>query len=75
MIYAVAWAIWSTVFFILQCSPVSYYWRRVDPTLKIHGKCSSGTHTVAILLILSTVSDLVIFNLPVVVILGLQMSK
>jgi hypothetical protein len=74
LIYAVAWAIGSTIFFILQCSPVPYYWERLNPTLHITGKCSSGTHTVAIPLILSTVSDVAILVLPIFVVAGLRLT-
>ncbi|CRG90560.1 hypothetical protein PISL3812_07604 [Talaromyces islandicus] len=74
LIYAVAWAIGSTVFFILQCHPIPYYWERLNPTLHISGHCSSGTHIVAIPLILSTVSDVAILVLPIFVVTGLRLT-
>jgi hypothetical protein len=76
-IYAVLWAIGSTLFFILQCSPIDYYWNRVFTAAKVAdftGSCVSGQANIGVPLITSTISDFTILFLPVSSLWSLQIS-
>lgn len=73
LVYVVLWTIGSTLFYILQCLPPAYYWKRVYFLLKIpppsptHGQCNSATPVlVALPLIFSLISDIGVLLLPVV---------
>ncbi|RAL12613.1 uncharacterized protein BO97DRAFT_389628 [Aspergillus homomorphus CBS 101889] len=74
LIYVSLWVVGSTVFYILQCLPPSYYWERVDPhsTIK-HGSCPHSTNIIGLPLILNILSDVTILLLPVISVTRLQM--
>ena len=80
VIYAVLWAIGSTLFYILQCAPVDYYWQRVyivaqiKTTASLKGHCESNLAKATASLITSTISDFSILLLPVSVLWNLQIS-
>ncbi|KAI9813675.1 MAG: hypothetical protein M1827_003746 [Pycnora praestabilis] len=84
LVYIILWAIGSTIFYILQCIPPDYYWRRtyllfkITPPSLVHGQCNSDTAVlVALPLIFSLISDFGILVLPVVTLsrLKLRTSK
>lgn len=75
--YVTAWAIASLVVFILQCSPIHYFWDRtyllvgLDPPSR--GTClPSDTHQAAPM-VLSAISDFLILFLPGIGLWPLQM--
>lgn len=80
VIYAVLWAIGSTLFYILQCGPVDYYWNRmylvaqIKTSSSLNGHCESNQAKIAASLITSTISDFAILLLPVSVLWNLQIS-
>ncbi|KAL2045827.1 hypothetical protein ABVK25_012032 [Lepraria finkii] len=73
LVYIVLWTIGSTLFYMVQCLPPDYYWKRlyhllkIPPPSPIHGQCNSATPTlVALPLIFSLISDIGVLLLPVV---------
>lgn len=75
LVFVVLWGIFCTLYYILQCTPPSYYWERLDPMTKIKdGKCPipEKLEQVAIPLILSAVSDFTILLLPIFTVFTLQ---
>ena len=80
VVYAVLWAIGSTLFYILQCAPVNYYWQRmyivaqIKNSSSLNGHCESNLAKIAASLITSTISDFSILLLPVSVLWNLQIS-
>ncbi|PYH78622.1 hypothetical protein BO82DRAFT_394496 [Aspergillus uvarum CBS 121591] len=74
LIYVTLWVAGSTIFYILQCLPASYYWERVDPHSTItHGSCPHSTNVIGVPLILNILSDVTILLLPVITVTTLQM--
>lgn len=66
----------------LQCTPVSYFWRRVplflDPTLPIHGSCMSVDSIIDMAYVYSvtaTLCDLTLGLLPIALVWNLQMNR
>lgn len=81
LVYAVLWFIGSTLYYILQCLPVSYYWERlyqrfhVSPAYPVHGQCDAATTAqVALPLIFSLISDFALLFLPLFTLAKLHMS-
>ncbi|KAJ5591914.1 uncharacterized protein N7459_002283 [Penicillium hispanicum] len=75
LIYVILWALAITLFYILQCSPVNYYWERVNPYSTIQGgSCTVPLNLIGIPLILSAVSDFSILLLPIITVLGLKLN-
>ena len=77
-IYSIALGIATTIVFILQCSPVDYYWTRYASyygyTLP-SGKCLPNTREyLGLPQVLSTLSDLAILCLPIPIIWNLIIS-
>ena len=79
--YAVLWFVGSTLYYILQCLPVNYYWERfyqrfhVQPPNPVHGECNAATTAqVGLPLIFSLISDFALLLLPIVTLARLQMS-
>ncbi|KAL9066104.1 MAG: hypothetical protein Q9161_007762 [Pseudevernia consocians] len=78
--YIVLWAIASSLFYVLQCLPPSYYWERmylllrIQPPSPIKGQCNSATPVlVALPLVFSLISDLGVLLLPIVTLAQLHM--
>ncbi|KAJ5993048.1 hypothetical protein N7451_008772 [Penicillium sp. IBT 35674x] len=64
-----------TLFYILQCRPINWYWERANPySTEKHGTCVASVNLIGIPLILSTISELSILFLPIMTILGLNMD-
>lgn len=76
LVFATILGIGTTLFYIFQCTPVDYYWKRGNPTAGVTGHCadSGSLAEVAIPQILSMASDFFILLLPIVTILGLKMN-
>jgi hypothetical protein len=75
LVFVVLWGIFCTLYYILQCTPPSYYWERKNPNNTIDdGRCPipAKLENVAIPLILSAISDFAILLLPILTVLTLQ---
>ncbi|KAL9074713.1 MAG: hypothetical protein Q9161_002082 [Pseudevernia consocians] len=81
LVYAVLWFFGSTLDFVFQCVPVSFYWERSylrfpDAPPSVHGEChASANWQVAMPIIFSVISDFALLGLPVASLMGLNMSK
>lgn len=66
--YAILWTIGSTLFYILQCTPVSYYWTRVSAALGVAdaptGTCVSSLSILGLPILLNIASDVCVLILP-----------
>jgi hypothetical protein len=79
LVYAILWFVGSTAFYIFQCTPVKYYWTRLEvaiehPATPIVGKCVSSIASIGTPIMLNTISDLAILLLPVPILFKLQTS-
>ena len=81
LVYAILWAIGSTIDFSMQCVPSNYYWNRTyleypDPPPGITGTChAAGNWQVALPIIFSVISDFALLALPIGTLIGLHMSR
>ena len=79
LIYIILWFFGSTGFYMFQCLPVGWYWKRYyrkfDPTYTAEGQCNATkVENVAIPLIFGLISDVALLCLPIFAILGLRIS-
>ena len=79
LIYIILWTLGSTGFYMFQCWPVGWYWRRYykkfDPTFTENGQCNATrVELVAVPLVFGLISDVALLCLPIFAILGLQIS-
>ncbi|KAJ5280914.1 hypothetical protein N7478_006286 [Penicillium angulare] len=59
---------------VFACSPVNWYWEKVNPNVEGTGTCVVAVKYIGTPLILSMVSDFFILLLPIMTVLGLQIN-
>ena len=75
LVFVVLWALGITLFYILQCSPVNWYWERLNPSTNIkHGTCVESLHKIGTPLALSTASDFTILLMPILTVFSLKIN-
>ncbi|KAJ6005141.1 hypothetical protein N7540_012940 [Penicillium herquei] len=74
LVFATLLCIGTILFYILQCSPVNWYWERVNAYTKETGTCVEPLGDIGAPLVLSMVSDLAILLLPIITVITLKMD-
>ena len=79
MVYVILWFFGASGFYIFQCWPVQWYWKRYYQRYHVgppqNGQCRATTvQHVALPLILSLISDVALLLLPLTAILKLQIT-
>jgi hypothetical protein len=79
--YVLCWLVGSTLFYVLQCQPVNWYWMRAYVALGADGvtappgaACTEALGKIGTPIILNTIGDLFVLALPVPIVLHLRAS-
>ncbi|OTB05021.1 hypothetical protein M426DRAFT_11110 [Hypoxylon sp. CI-4A] len=80
VVYVVLWTIGSTLFYILQCAPIEYYWDKIYQSLGMtppaaadaNGYCVKAYGIIGTPIILNTIGDLFVLILPLPILFKLQ---